>query len=107
MESNKTPIVPIELTVSHKSHPLLNHLVRLALRMREHGWLGSKCLTYEMESPQRIRVEYSINASVYHKRLVVVAEQEKIKVLTTLRPKGRRFLQQDANVLAQQCFSPR
>ena len=24
--------------------------------------------------------------------------------LTTLRPKGRRFLQQDANVLAQQCF---
>ena len=25
-------------------------------------------------------------------------------LLTTLRPKGRRFLQQDANVLAQQCF---
>ena len=83
MESNKTPIAPIELTVSHKNHPLLNHLVRLALRMREHGWLGSKCLTYEMESPQRIRVEYSINASVYHKRLVVVAEQEKIKVVNT------------------------
>ena len=28
-------------------------------------------------------------------------------LLTTLRPKGRRFLLQDANVLAQQCSWPR
>lgn len=83
MESNKTPIAPIELTDSYKSHPLLNHLVRLALRMREHGWIGSKCLTYEMENPRRIRVEYSINASVYHKRIVLVAEQENIRVVNT------------------------
>ena len=30
--------------------------------------------------------------------------KERLSGLTTLRPKGRRFLQQDANVLAQQCF---
>ena len=34
-------------------------------------------------------------------------DQWKEQFLTTLRPKGRRFLLQDANVLAQQCFSPR
>ena len=81
MYSPKKPLVPIALTQQNKANKLLNHLVRLGLRMHEHGWLGSECLTYKMESDKRIRIEYSINPLMYTKRIVVVAEQEKVRIV--------------------------
>lgn len=92
MNTPKASLQPIELTDKTKNHPFFQHLVRVALRMKDHGWIGSKCLTYSMESDQRIRLEYSINSAAYHKRVMVIAEQEKIKVVnnnpTHFKPVG-------------------
>lgn len=83
MYNPKKPLEPIALTQQNKTNKLLNHLVRLGLRMHEHGWLGSECLTYKMESDKRIRIEYSINPLMYTKRIVVVAEQERVRIVNT------------------------
>ena len=81
--TTRTPLVPIELTPQAKSNRLLNRLVRLSLRMHEHGWLGSERLTFKMEGDKRIRLEYSTKAGTYLKRIVVVAEKEKVRVVNT------------------------
>lgn len=79
----KESLSPIALTLQLKQHRLLNHLVRLSLRMHERGWIGSECLTFKMENENRLRIEYSINPLMYHKRVVVFAEREKMRVVNT------------------------
>ena len=79
----KTPLVSIKLTPKEKHNKLLNHLIRLSVRMHTHGWLGSECLTFKVEDYKRLRLEYSTKPGTHRKRVIVYAEKEKVRVVNT------------------------
>lgn len=78
---NKKSFAPLALKPNVIHHRLLNHLVRLGLRMHEHGWLGSECFSVKMENDKRMRIEYSINPSIYHRRIILLAEKETVRIV--------------------------